>query len=231
VHFDLNPGATYDTLKAWPGIPASPIPVVGGKPPSFAGSFEGGEFVNFNDTLASAALQMWETQIQNPTGIKRTFKLTILDVNDHGPLARCYWVTLAPGWAVLFDLHVHEATSDTGPFTWLAGSLLKYPINIDSSVTENKLAIPDPYPFPCDELVDGCISVRFVTPGGVIVSPNQATGGLVVPKNCVGCPDVLVFKINERFRIPWFCKLRCQNGEFVILCGDQVIRRFTLTPG
>ncbi len=220
VHFDLNPDGAYDTLLRWPGIPAPPNPVVGSQPPTFAGAFEGGEFVQFTDALPSNMLHIWENELQNPTTITRTFKLIIMDENPF-TLPHFFWVTLDPGWSIVFDLHVSEGLTETGNFTWLAGSLLKYPINIDSSVTENKLFAPDPYPFPCDENVDGCLAVRFVDPQGHVLAPNAATGGSYISRFFSGCPDVFLLKTNQRLRFPWFSKLRCQDGRLVVLTGSQ----------
>jgi hypothetical protein len=227
VHFDLNPAASYDTLLRWPGIPAAPDPVIGGKPPTYAGSFEGGEFANFTDALQGKAPQIWENEIQNPTAITRTFKVAIRDDNPL-PLVRTFWVTLDPGWSVVFDLHVSEGMSEMGDFTWLAGSLLKYKINVDSSVTENKLATPDPYPFPCNENYDGCLAVYFVDPVGNVLLPKDATGGKAVSQYFTGCPDVFFYKINSQHRVPWFAKLRCMNGRLVLLVGEKILT--TLYP-
>lgn len=222
VHFDLNPGGGYDTLLPWPGTPASPNPVVGGKPPTYAGSFEGGEFVNFTDALPSDMLQMWENEIQNPTAITRTFKLLIRDENP-AVLTRWLWVTLDPGWSILIDFHVTEWRSEMGSFTWLAGSLLKYPINVDASVTENKVQTPDPYPFPCNENVDGCMAVRFVDPVGNVLPPKDAIGGRYLQQYFSGCPDVFLLKVNSRHRLGRFWKLRCLDGMLAVVFGDQVI--------
>ncbi|GEM_PF-4097644 len=222
VHFDLNPGTTLDTLLRWPGIPAYPAPVVGGKPPTYAGAFEGGEFVNFTDTLQSNALHKWKIRIQNPTTVRRTFKLLIVDENPN-PLSRNACVTLDPGWSILITLHVSEGDSEMGKFTWLAGSFLKYQIKVDSSVTENKFVTPDPYPFPCDENTDGCTAVAFVDPMGNIVQPNQTTGSLYRPDCFMGCPDVFVYKSNRWLRLPYFCKLRCVENWIVAQCVDQII--------
>ncbi len=229
VHFDLNAGGAYDTLFPWPGIPAAPNPVVGGNPPTFAGSFEGGEFVQFTDALQSFQLHMWENEIRNQSSIRRTFKLLIQD-RDPGVLNRWFYVTLDPGWSIVIDLHVDEGVLDMGAHTWLAASLLKYQIGVDSSVTENKLFKPHPFPFPCNVNTDGCLAVNFADPSGNLFPPNLATGGLVVQRQFSGCPDVFLLKANSRIRVPWFAKLRCQNGVLVLLVGDQVVQQLYPAP-
>src|SRR4051812_33988086 len=72
VHFDLNPAGTIDVLPAFPGVPAAPLPVVGGR----CGVFATGEFCDFVDGLISPSEPFhWESEIINMNAFPVAFNV------------------------------------------------------------------------------------------------------------------------------------------------------------
>jgi hypothetical protein len=130
VHFDLNaPPALFDILPAAPGVPAVPVPAVGG--PCIA--FATGEACRFVDALFSLPEPWhWESEIFNPNAAAVAFPIAFFWPG--GALGGV--LVLGPGAAFTFDIHFAEVP-EVGPWVWSAFSGLAFPIGVDTSVTEN----------------------------------------------------------------------------------------------
>lgn len=154
THFDLNaaqPG--FDQLPAFAGVPALPVPAVGGP----CGVFATGELCIFNDGLFSPLFPFhWETEINNPNAFGVNFPVGFFFPG--GPILGN--LGLAPGALFGIDIHVQDNPPEVGNWFWLASSTLPFPINIDTSVTEDP-----PLPFTIRCSLPGCtFNLANVTP-------------------------------------------------------------------
>ncbi len=163
VLMDLNPPGQNDILPAWSAMPAFPQPVTGGPAPTFAGSFGGGEFVDFqNNTLGDPATDPlhWQTEFTNPNSwwitFPAIFDMPNFDAAGSSPQFAVIqgvllgWVGLLPGWSVTVDIAMPNirtrSTTFPGMWSWAVGAYLPYPVAVDASVTADKLFPPPPYP-------------------------------------------------------------------------------------
>ncbi len=156
VLFDLNPTGQSDLLYAWSGLPAFPNPVVGGPSPTLAGSFGGGEFVDFPNFVQAGRYLHWETELTNPNTWWITFP-TVFDwpsikftSQPTVGISLLAWVGLLPGWSVTVDMALPNFPAVYPPFPgwwwWAVGTYLPYPILVDASVTADKTFPPPALP-------------------------------------------------------------------------------------
>lgn len=131
THFDLNPAGAVDFIPAFGGMPAVPVPAVGGAP---LGAFVTGEFVSFVDPLASGSVWHWQTEIGNPNAAAVAFIVGWGFPDGGSPIIGL--LGLAPGATFLMDIHVNDVP-EVGPWTFSVSSGLGFPILIDNSITEN----------------------------------------------------------------------------------------------